>query len=64
MVRIIDPKPQPNIAKQVACTNCGALLEYVPKDIKRGAFNRDYLGDADILSYIDCPNCLGRCKLE
>ena len=55
-VRIINPDPHPDIVKRVCCRNCGALLEYVPNDVKRRD-GTDYGGGPDGEEWVDCPNC-------
>ena len=42
--------------KRVSCSNCGAMLEYVPNDIK-SFIRTDYTGSKDMYTYIKCPTC-------
>jgi len=56
VVRVIDPKPDPSVVKQVICRNCGAKLEYVPNDVKSKSVS-DYGGGSDTYYWIDCPQC-------
>lgn len=56
-VKVIDPEPQRSAVKQIVCPHCGALLEYVPNDIKQKQTKRDYLGDSETYRAIDCPLC-------
>jgi len=56
MVRIIDPGPDPSVAKQVICKNCGAKLEYVPHDLTSYTAS-DYGGGRDTYYYFNCPKC-------
>ena len=56
MVKVVNVGPDPSIVKRHICTNCGATLEYVPKDIKSRSVT-DYTGDSDTVYYIICPQC-------
>ncbi len=56
MVKVVERKPKPPILKRVDCTNCGATLEYVPKDLQTGK-HYDYTGSCDTYSFIKCPDC-------
>lgn len=56
-VKIINPKPDASVVKRVACTNCGATLEYVPADTFNKTFT-DYTGDSETYPFIKCPQCL------
>jgi hypothetical protein len=55
VIRVIKKGPDPRVAKKVVCRDCGATLEYVPKDVR----NRQYLcmGEMDTLYFIKCPEC-------
>lgn len=54
-VRVIDPTPDPKVVKRVSCGNCGARLEYVPRDVESKLVS--CMGDTDTVSYIVCPQC-------
>ena len=56
-VRIIDKTPDPTVAKQIVCRNCGVTLEYVPKDVIILWKGTDYGGGADGAKGFKCPNC-------
>jgi uncharacterized protein with PIN domain len=56
MVTVISTDPHQSVVKETVCRNCGSTLQYVPRDIKQRTV-RDYLGDADVLQYIECPTC-------
>jgi RNase P subunit RPR2 len=56
MVKIVDPGPDPSVVKRRVCTNCGAVLEYVPRDIQHRSVT-DYTGDSDVVYFIVCPQC-------
>lgn len=43
MVRVVDPGPHHTVVKEVVCRNCGAKLEYVPRDIRSRRYT-DYGG--------------------
>lgn len=45
-----------SIEKTVTCKNCSAVIKYVSKD-EMTYKKFDYLGDFDIIHYIECPNC-------
>ena len=62
-VRVIDPTPDPEIAKKISCRNCGARLEYTPNDVKR-IDGTDYSGGSDGCEYVDCPNCNKRAVIR
>ena len=55
-VRVIKKKPAASVVKRRVCGNCGATLEYVPKDIKE-KHGTDYGGGPDGCKYIICPEC-------
>ncbi len=55
-VKIISAAPVREVVKQIACRNCGVLLEYVPADVKR-IDGRDWSGVPDGCEYVECPNC-------
>ena len=56
MVTVVSTAPHLSVVKEVICRNCGATLNYVPKDIKEKTVS-DYLGDKDYIRYIECPPC-------
>lgn len=56
MVTVVSTQPHPSVVKETVCRNCGATLQYVPKDIKSRT-TRDYTGCADTDYYIQCPPC-------
>lgn len=56
MVSILCSVPHKSVVKEVVCQNCGALLSYVPADVK-SRYVRDYGGGGDTVKTILCPNC-------
>jgi DNA-directed RNA polymerase subunit RPC12/RpoP len=56
MVRVVKSEPHPSVVKEVICSNCGATLEYIPKDIKQ-RIEGDYTGGSDQINFIECPQC-------
>ncbi len=42
-------------AKHVTCNNCGAKLEYYPKDVKRQSVS--CMGESEVVSWVACPDC-------
>jgi DNA-directed RNA polymerase subunit RPC12/RpoP len=56
MVKVISTVPHPSVVKEVVCRNCGATLEYTPKDVQ-DRFERDYTGDGETKYFIVCPPC-------
>ena len=56
MVKVLDPNPHKSVVAEHICKNCGATLEYVPKDIQERKIS-DYTGDTDVVQYIVCPQC-------
>lgn len=59
MVKVVDQGPDPSVVKRHVCGNCGAVLEYVPRDIKSQTAT-DYGGGSDTWYYIVCPQCQNR----
>lgn len=55
-VKVIEKKPHKKVVKRKICPNCGATLEYTPKDVQTYS-GRDYSGGPDGREYIGCPNC-------
>ena len=43
-------------AKRATCRNCGAILKYWPREVKKRE-GRDYSGGPDGVEWIDCPQC-------
>jgi hypothetical protein len=56
-MRVVDPAPSPDVEKQIACSECGARLAYVPKDVKDYATS--CMGDTGHRWFIECPLCKG-----
>lgn len=56
MVTVVSRTPHQSVVKETVCRNCGSTLQYVPRDIKQRTVS-DYLGDRDIVKYIECPEC-------
>lgn len=56
MVTVVNTKPHSSVVKEVVCHNCGATLEYVPRDVKEKV-ETDYTGGKDLVHYIECPQC-------
>ena len=55
-VVVVDKGPDPSVVKRVICRQCGAKLEYTPRDVKHNV-THDYDGGSDTRSYITCPQC-------
>jgi hypothetical protein len=55
-VKVIKKKPDQSVVKRVVCRNCGATLEYVPKDVHRWD-GTDMGGGPDGEEWINCPEC-------
>lgn len=54
-VKVLSTKPPKDLEKEVVCRSCGALLSYIPNDVKvHVGTNMDELGST---SWILCPNC-------
>lgn len=56
MVTVVNTIPHPSVVKEVICRNCGATLQYVPKDIQ-SHYSRDIDGGGDFQYWINCPPC-------
>lgn len=56
MVTVVKTEPHPSVVKEVICRNCGATLQYVPKDVQERK-DYDYTGSYDIVNFITCPPC-------
>ena len=56
MVTVVSAVPHPSVVKEVVCRNCGATLQYVPKDIQSRTY-KDYDGSSDTDYFINCPPC-------
>jgi hypothetical protein len=54
-VEVIDKGPHKSVVKQVICRNCGATLEYTPKDVQHKTYC--VMGESDTCSFIVCPQC-------
>lgn len=57
MVKVIKTEPAPEVTKQIVCSNCGATLEYVPRDVRLLWSGTDYGGGPDGGRGFNCPNC-------
>lgn len=55
-IKIINVEPDGSVVKRCVCHNCGATLEYTPADTRK-ITRRDYTGDSDTYTVIDCPKC-------
>lgn len=44
------------IKRRATCNNCGAILEYLPKDIKHRTY-KDISQVLDVIHWIECPRC-------
>ena len=56
MVIVVKTEPHTSVVREVICRNCGATLQYVPKDVQEIKVH-DYTGDFDIAKFINCPPC-------
>jgi len=56
MVKVISTEPHRSVVKEIVCKNCGATLQYVPKDIE-SEIHHDYGGGSDEFRFIKCPPC-------
>jgi uncharacterized protein with PIN domain len=56
MVTVVSRTPHQSVVKETICRNCGSTLQYVPRDVQQKTVS-DYLGDRDIIKYIECPEC-------
>jgi len=56
MIRVVDSTPHKSVVQEHICRNCGATLEYTPRDIQERKVS-DYTGDTDVVRYITCPQC-------
>lgn len=58
MAFVIDPKPHSAVVKETICRDgCGARIGYVPNDIIREFYAKDYGGGGDTYVVLRCPNC-------
>ena len=58
MAFVIDPKPHSTIVKEAICREgCGARIGYIPNDIIREFYARDYDGGGDTYVVLRCPSC-------
>jgi len=62
-VKVVKKKPDASVIKRKICANCGATLEYVPKDIKE-RHGTDWGGGPDGAKWIVCPECNKEVILE
>jgi hypothetical protein len=62
MTVVIKKKPDQSVVKRVVCGNCGATLEYVPKDVHRRD-DTNY-GGPDGEEWISCSECKERVILK
>ncbi len=53
---VVSVVPHPSVVKEVICRNCGATLQYVPKDIQSRTY-KDYDGGSNTDYFINCPPC-------
>lgn len=44
-------------AKRRTCTDCGAVIEYMPHEVESKVENEPYGGGTDTYHYLTCPNC-------
>jgi ribosomal protein S27E len=56
MVTVVSRVPPPSLVKQCLCRNCGATLEYIPRDVQK-EIHADYGGGRDTYEFIKCPDC-------
>lgn len=56
MVTVVSTVPHHSVVKEVICKNCGATLQYVPKDVVSKSVT-DYGGGSDTYHHIVCPPC-------
>ena len=50
-VKIVEVGPDASVIKRIVCGNCGATLEYTPRDIRKETVG-DYSGGSDTYSRI------------
>jgi hypothetical protein len=62
-VRVVKTEPDPRVIKKKICLECGAILEYTPRDVQE-RHGKDYSGGADGCRFIKCPNCNQNVILE
>ncbi|OHD26295.1 MAG: hypothetical protein A2Y38_06585 [Spirochaetes bacterium GWB1_59_5] len=46
----------PKVEQQVTCPGCGAILSYVPNDVKE-VWESDGEGGQELRRFIPCPGC-------
>ena len=61
-MRVIGDSSQ-EIEKKIICPFCGALIGYLPIDVKRGS-HTDYSGQTDAHNTIICPKCFITIEVE
>ena len=54
---------QKKIGKKVTCEQCGAILEYFPKDVKSQALYSMCEYDCTIY-WVDCPECKNKVSVK
>ena len=54
-VRVVNPEPDKSVIKQVICQNCGATLEYVPRDVQSKTVY--CMTESESITFIECPQC-------
>lgn len=55
MVKVVGQSDK--AAKEVTHSNCGAILEYFPRDVVLLWSGKDYSGGADGAKGFKCPQC-------
>lgn len=53
----------PRYIHKASCRDCGAILEYVKKDVKSYS-GTDYGGGPDGMDWVDCPKCGGKAVIR
>ncbi len=56
-MRVISKGPSKTVAKEIVCSDCGATIEYVPKDVRLLWSGKDYSGGPDGAKGFTCPEC-------
>jgi transcription elongation factor Elf1 len=52
------------VKKLVTCLCCGAVVEYVPNDVRVLSKGYDYGGGVDVQKGFDCPQCTHKIVTE
>jgi len=55
-VVVLDPGPDPSVKKEIVCRQCGAKLQYTPRDVKSKT-TKDIDGGSGTWEWIVCPQC-------